>query len=71
MTEDEIVNEIYDQTECIFSLQCDKCYTTLETKKSGIMDKEAAADYFFEEGFTFKKFKPDEVGGEIVCGKCR
>jgi len=70
MTEDEIVNEIYDQIEATFLIQCNKCYATLETKKSGIMDKEAAADYFFGEGFTFIKFKPDEVSGEIICGKC-
>jgi len=71
MTEDEIVNEIYDQIEATFSLQCDRCYAILITKISGVMDKESTADYFFEEGFTFKKFKPDEVGGEIICGKCR
>jgi len=68
MTEDEIVNEIYDQIETTFLLQCDLCNVIVE-KEEG--DQEGAADYFFAEGFTFKKFKPDEIGGEIICGKCR
>lgn len=68
MTEDEIVNELYDQIESTFELECDKCCEVFQEYTS---DKESAADKFFENGFTFKKFKPDEIGGKIICGKCR
>ena len=68
MDEDEIVNEIYDRIETTFALECDLCCEIIH-KEEG--DQEAAADFFFTEGFTFIKFKPDSVGGEIVCAKCR
>jgi len=62
MTEDEIVNEIYEQIECTFSLECDKCCELFGEEYK--LDKESAADAFFKNGFTFKD-------GEIICGKCR
>jgi len=68
MTEDEIMNEIYDQIECTFSLQCDKCGEHFLVQKA---DKEDAVNHFFAEGFTFKKFKAGEVAGQIICVKCR
>ncbi len=67
MTDDEIINELSDQIEATFSLQCDKCYSVFKVQKP---DQEDAADHFFAEGFTFKKFKPDKINGEIICGKC-